>query len=281
MTRTDRGPEYLSKEEAEQVLQFLSEAPPAVQPWAERQAATLAAALAAATTPTDDARVAGESVPAAVPADDLEESEDFYNDLDEDDDILVRRKKTRPAAATTPVSAASQRGGAGAASKKRFSSGAKWGLAAVLIAGVAVGVWWAGRPGPVETAMPEMPENHPGTISTSDSAEKIAALEAVLAEDPDNVDAHLELGVVYFDLTNVARAKEQWLHVTELDPDNVSAWYNLGFAYLSESPPDLESTAAAWEKVIELDPGSALAETAQAHLDSLETMAVADTGTGD
>ncbi len=64
-----------------------------------------------------------------------------------------------------------------------------------------------------------------------------------------------------------AQAQEHWLRAGQVAPDNPAPWYNLGFLYMAQTPPDYAKAEEAWGKVIELDPNSELAATAQAHLE--------------
>jgi cytochrome c-type biogenesis protein CcmH/NrfG len=139
-------------------------------------------------------------------------------------------------------------------------------MVVAVIIGIGIGVWFAGRPAQLEaTQSPALGE----ATATADPSVRIAELEAVLAADPDDVAAHLELGVLAFDSGDYDTARDQWLRVTQVDPNEVQAWYNLGFAYLSASPSDMAKAREAWDKVIEIDPNSELAQTIQTHLSGL------------
>lgn len=146
--------------------------------------------------------------------------------------------------------------------------GARWALALVLALGIGGGIWWAGQPSKEPAATPPATMGQE-TPSASESAARIAELEQAVAAAPTDVDARLELGVLYFNLADVEGAKKQWLAVTELAPENITAWYNLGFAYLSSTPADMEAAQAAWQRVIDLDPDSDLASTVSMHLSGL------------
>ena len=67
----------------------------------------------------------------------------------------------------------------------------------------------------------------------------------------------------------IEQAREQWDAVIAVDEANVTAWYNLGFYYLSSDPVDMDAARAAWQRVIELDPGSEMATTVSMHLEGL------------
>ena len=55
-----------------------------------------------------------------------------------------------------------------------------------------------------------------------------------------------------------------------LAPRNVEAYYDLGFLYLSKKPSDTARAKAAWSKVIEIAPKSAVAKTIATHLKGLD-----------
>jgi plastocyanin len=93
--------------------------------------------------------------------------------------------------------------------------------------------------------------------------------DKIAAIDPENVLALLARGAVYFNLNDVANAETTWKKVVAIDPKNIEVHYDLGFLYLNQATPNWTGVQAEWNKVIELDPGSDLARTVQAHLDSL------------
>jgi tetratricopeptide (TPR) repeat protein len=93
--------------------------------------------------------------------------------------------------------------------------------------------------------------------------------DKVLAVDAQNVNGLLARGAVYFNLGAFADAERTWLLVVDVEPDNVEAHYDLGFLYLNQSPPDWTGVQSEWNKVIDLDPTSELAATVKSHLESL------------
>jgi tetratricopeptide (TPR) repeat protein len=98
-------------------------------------------------------------------------------------------------------------------------------------------------------------------------------LQKVLDIEPDNVQALVALGAARFNAGDDAKAKASWDRAIELDPDNVEAHYDLGFLYYSSTPQDLDAVRREWEKVIELAPGTQIAQTVKAHLDALASAA--------
>ncbi|WP_350258896.1 tetratricopeptide repeat protein [Scrofimicrobium sp. R131] len=258
------------------ILEFLAYAPPEVKAWAQRQVEILEGTGPDAVPPTADEVVEAELAPVGSP--DLElsapdstnpdsahsepdvedgiedEPEDFYNDMEGEDDLLHRRPKAAVPAAVRP------------ASSHRFPAAAKFALGLVLVVGVGFGVWFGGRPSGTEEQLPTMGASQ--GVTEEEAAARATELEALIAASPDDVDARLELGVIYFNQAKVNEASEQWLAVTELDPENITAWYNLGFAYLSD-PDQADRAQEAWQKVIDIDPDSDLAQTISMHMDSV------------
>jgi len=155
--------------------------------------------------------------------------------------------------------------------------GARWVkplVVVALIVGIIGGVYIAGRPG---SSQPD-----PESVMAATEVDPIgrqAEVEAALAADPFDADAHLELGVILFNDGDLAGAYNHWLTVTQLDPENIRVWYNLGFYHLSTNPVDEAAAEAAWQQVINLDPESDLAGIVANHLEALANPAPAETAT--
>ena len=138
-----------------------------------------------------------------------------------------------------------------------------WIIAAALV-GIILGVWMAGRP----ADSPVVPSSAPTTSApvVVDAETRRAELEALLATSPDDADAHLELGVILYNLGEPDTAKEHWEEVILLNPALAEAWYNLGFYYLGLDPPDYTNAKIVWDKVVEIDPNSELSQTVLNHM---------------
>lgn len=192
-----------------------------------------------------------------------DESDDFYAGLENDDDVLHRKSRSLGSPKADAASASS----GGRVFTMRFA------LVVALLAGILGGVWYAARPTattpPANT--PTLGTGTGGAAPTeAEVLARIAELEARIAADGSDVDARLELGVLYFNQRQPDAAKAQWLAVTELAPDNATAWYNLGFLYLTIEPADMAAAKAAWQQVIDVDPESEMAKTASMHLAGLQ-----------
>jgi cytochrome c-type biogenesis protein CcmH/NrfG len=95
-------------------------------------------------------------------------------------------------------------------------------------------------------------------------------MQRALTVEPNEVGARLALGASEFNLNDVADARRDWQRVIAADPKNVEAYYDLGFLYVSQDPPDMAKTKEMWSKVVELDPNSQVAKSVSTHLEGLE-----------
>jgi tetratricopeptide (TPR) repeat protein len=102
-------------------------------------------------------------------------------------------------------------------------------------------------------------------------------LDKLLAIEPANVSALLARGATAFNLGDNATAEIRWKQVVALDPENIEAHYDLGLLYVTVDPPDLASARREWTIVISLDPTSQLAATVRAHLAALGEPTVSPT----
>ncbi len=97
-------------------------------------------------------------------------------------------------------------------------------------------------------------------------------LTKMLVVDPNNISAQTDLGTANFNLGNYAVAKQTWLKALEAAPSDPQLHYNLGFFYANVDPVDMQAATTEWRTVVQLAPGSALANTVQVHLDSLASL---------
>lgn len=182
-------------------------------------------------------------------------------DLESDQDDILQRRRPRQA---------------------RSGGGVSWWLVAALLIGVAVGAWLAGAYwGPQETPQ-VLPSDHPATetqgpghmpgMNADDETNlaRLMELEQLVKDQPDNVDALLEMGTLAYKLGDADMARNSWLEVTRINPQQIEAWSNLGFIYLAVDPPDLEAARAALETALELDPESEMADGIRYQLDLLD-----------
>jgi tetratricopeptide (TPR) repeat protein len=92
----------------------------------------------------------------------------------------------------------------------------------------------------------------------------------LLELDPNNVHAMTDIGTSHFELGRMDEAETTWLAALELAPGDAQVHYNLGFLYANAEPPEFAAAKQAWERVVQLEPDSDIAQTAQVHLDSLD-----------
>ncbi len=112
--------------------------------------------------------------------------------------------------------------------------------------------------------------------SIQDNAKKYKAqsqaLNDRLTKDPNDVEAHLEIGRLLFDNNSVDKAGEHFTKVLELDKDNAkgcnaSAHYFLGYSMLMKN--DLEGGQKHFAETTRLDP-----EGKRGHQDNIDLVAV-------
>ena len=110
--------------------------------------------------------------------------------------------------------------------------------------------------------------------------EVIPQLQYILDHDPDNLDALLGIGAAEYKTNQYDAAEKHWLRITELAPQRVEPWYSLGFLYMARTPADPVRAREAWNKVIEIDPDSSMAQEVTQHLNALATPTAAPSTEG-
>ncbi|MFH0750402.1 MAG: tetratricopeptide repeat protein, partial [Chloroflexota bacterium] len=90
--------------------------------------------------------------------------------------------------------------------------------------------------------------------------------------EPTNVRGFLALGATDFNRGDMDAAEVAWLKALDIDDKNVDAHYDLGFLYFNRQPPDMAKVQEHWAKVVELDPESQIAQTVKAHLGAIASM---------
>jgi len=281
--------EDASQDELEARYQALSQylastsVPPALREWAEKQAKLVDEAYAVLSDPEQRAAAKGAKESAVA--------------------------KPEPAPAETPPAAAPEAAGSDqkAGASARFASSYQWRSLAIgaiggLIVLAVVLVARSGLPGggdgndgaaatpdangfiPVDTARVaelmksvQADPNNPETLfelgeiffQAGEWQPTIDWFTKLVAVDPTNVHALTDIGTSQYNLGSTEDAKATWLKVNEIAPDDPQIHYNLGFLYANAEPPDLEAAKKEWGLVLELAPGSDLAQTVQVHMDGL------------
>lgn len=85
--------------------------------------------------------------------------------------------------------------------------------------------------------------------------ERLAELERMVAEDPRNVEALVELGHLYLTLQRYDGLSVVTAQALQLDPDNPEALTHLGMLLFSMGHP--EGVMATFDRVLEIDPNFA------------------------
>jgi len=99
-----------------------------------------------------------------------------------------------------------------------------------------------------------------------------------LAIDPRDVNASTDLGIAYYYMNQPDRALEQFEKSLAIEPAHSKTLLNVGIVR-AFGKQDLEGAAKAWERVIEVAPGSEEAGRAKQGLDGLRS-AHPDAGRG-
>jgi len=126
-----------------------------------------------------------------------------------------------------------------------------------LVVGFLGGIFYSalqsGPTGRVQTtsAPPQQQQQQPPGLSR-EQASNILRLEQEVLADPTNVGAWTQLGHVYFDINNPAKAINAYEKSLELRPDEPNVLTDLGVMYRRNGQPD--KALAAFDKAIALDP---------------------------
>ena len=101
-------------------------------------------------------------------------------------------------------------------------------------------------------------------------AEAIRWYEAAIAIDPGNVNASTDLGVAYYYSNQADRALAQFDHSLSVDPTHAKTLLNMGIVR-AFGKQDLAGAIEAWQKVVEVAPGTSESRAAQQALDSVKS----------
>lgn len=91
----------------------------------------------------------------------------------------------------------------------------------------------------------EPPHNHA-------EQDHIAALEDTVAKDPNNAEAWIELGNLYFDAQKIDGAIKAYENALKLKPDNANVITDLGVMYRKKGQP--KEALALFKKAHEINP---------------------------
>ena len=125
-----------------------------------------------------------------------------------------------------------------------------------LVIGFLGGVFYSalqsGTTGSVQTASapPQQQRKQPGL--TSEQARNILALEQEVAANPTNADAWTQLGHIYFDTDNPAKAINAYEKSLELSPKDPNVLTDLGVMYRRRGQP--EKALKAFDQAMSIAP---------------------------
>ena len=152
--------------------------------------------------------------------------------------------------------------------------------------------------------MPARPAPSPtpaGTVAPNATIQRLADLQACVANNPSNIDCMLDLANLYYDLEQYQPAQTAFEAAIKLDPDNVEALTRLAGSYIRQSkyseavgtleqalelqpdspdlhllmglslsrlqPPQIDRAVTEWRQVISLAPDSPLAGQARLYIE--------------
>jgi len=122
-------------------------------------------------------------------------------------------------------------------------------FAAGFLAGIVFSAW------KLDTALQPTPGKTPPAQQTNKRAElekRIAGVEKMLAKNPGNVSALVQLGNDHFDLGNHDKAIEAYANALKIDPNNADVITDMGIAYRRLGKP--EQAVTNFRKALEANP---------------------------
>ena len=158
-------------------------------------------------------------------------------------------------------------GASGASVRRRLAL--EWGVAIVVAALMVAIFFWPRRPAPTAAPVSRLPIEAPAPSADEpelliphelqgkeDVVRETVKLAAVLDQDPDNFEAHVQLAYRLKDLGYLDRAEAEFERALELRAD-AGAWIGLGLLEIERG--DGDEAARAFGEAVKLDPDSAVA----------------------
>jgi len=93
-----------------------------------------------------------------------------------------------------------------------------------------------------------------------------------LAIDPKNADVHTDLGVMYRAVREYDKAIREFREAARLDPTHKNSRFNLGIV-LQYDKKDVDGAIAAWEDFLRVEPTGARADTVRGEVQQLKGLA--------
>jgi cytochrome c-type biogenesis protein CcmH/NrfG len=122
-------------------------------------------------------------------------------------------------------------------------------FAAGFAAGIVFSAWKLQDFGGVTPATPQAAQK-------DDMQNRIAGVERMLAANPNNLEALIQLGNDYYDIRNFEKAAEAYQKALQIDPRNPNVWSDLGAAFRRLGKP--QDAVNSFRKALELDPNHAI-----------------------
>jgi cytochrome c-type biogenesis protein CcmH/NrfG len=126
-------------------------------------------------------------------------------------------------------------------------------FAAGFAAGVVFSAWKLQDLGGVT---PSTPEAAPQAVQKDDMQNRIAGIERMLAANPNNLEALIQLGNDYYDIRNFEKAAEAYQKALQIDPRNPNVWSDLGAAFRRLGKP--QDAVNSFRKSLEIDPNHSI-----------------------
>ncbi len=126
-----------------------------------------------------------------------------------------------------------------------------------FVGGVTYSSFKFGTGTPVQTSVPSQQTSRDQGVSEKQadmikSLEEIQSFEKETSQNPENVEAWIQLGNLYFDTNRFKKAIRAYKKSLELNHNNPDVWTDLGVMYRRSSQPI--GAIEAFEKAIEIDP---------------------------
>ena len=124
-----------------------------------------------------------------------------------------------------------------------------------FLGGIFYSAFQSGPTGNVQTASgparpPQQQQSQPNL--SNEQARSILSLEQEVAVNPTNIDAWTQLGHVYFDTQNFAKAVRAYEKSLELSPDNPNVLTDLGVMYRRSGQPG--KALEVFDRAMTIDP---------------------------
>ena len=122
-----------------------------------------------------------------------------------------------------------------------------------LMAGIGISAWKLDFHGVSPQKEGQNKESNP----KDELRNRIAAIERMLATNPNNIEAVIQLGNDYFDVGDYQKSVEAYDKALHIDPDNAEVITDKGVAYRRMGKPD--ESIELFQKALKIDPGQTLA----------------------